>query len=79
MMMMMIMMRISAAVTTTDRIGDKKRGYKILIGKLEREGAGRPRHRRAYNTRMKMNLREVGWGCALDSSGSGYEQPSALL
>jgi hypothetical protein len=44
--------------------------YKILVGKPERKRPlKRPRHR--WEDNIKMDLREIGLGCGLDSSGSG--------
>jgi hypothetical protein len=44
------------------RIGEKRNGYKLLVGKPEgkRRPLGRPRHRWVDNIRM--DLGEVGWG-----------------
>jgi hypothetical protein len=39
-----------------------KHSYKVLVGKLEgKRPLGRPRHR--WEDRIRMDLREMGWGC----------------
>jgi hypothetical protein len=44
--------------------------YKVLVGKPEgKRPLGRPRHRRENGIRM--DLREIGWGCRVDPVGSG--------
>jgi hypothetical protein len=44
--------------------------YRILVGKLEgKRRLGRPGCRLGGN--IKMDFREIGWGCGLDVSGSG--------
>jgi hypothetical protein len=50
--------------------GGKRNAYKILVGKPEGK---RPlvRPRRRWEDNMKMDLRETGFGCGLDSYGSG--------
>jgi hypothetical protein len=46
--------------------------YKILVEKPEgKRPLGRPRRR--WEDNIKMNLREIRFGCGLDSSGSGRE------
>jgi hypothetical protein len=44
--------------------------YRILVGKPEEK---RPleRPRRRWEDGIKMDLREIGWGCGVDSAGSG--------
>jgi hypothetical protein len=42
---------------------------KLLVGKPERKKLlGRPRRR--WEDGIRMDLRETGWGCGLDSTGS---------
>jgi hypothetical protein len=44
------------------RTGEKRNACKILVGKPEgKEPLGRPRRRRVDN--IKIDLREIGWGC----------------
>jgi hypothetical protein len=41
--------------------GEKKKAYRILVGKPEgKRPLGKPRHRLEDN--IKMDFREVGWG-----------------
>jgi hypothetical protein len=43
------------------RIGEKRKVYRLLVGKPERKRPlGRPRHRWVDN--VKMDLLEIGWG-----------------
>jgi len=43
------------------RMGERRGGYRVLVGKHERKRPlGRPRRRWEYN--IKMNLQEVGCG-----------------
>jgi hypothetical protein len=52
-------------------MGEGRNVYKVLVGKPEGK---RPleRPRRRWGNRIKMDLREVGWGgCGVDSPGSG--------
>jgi hypothetical protein len=52
------------------RMEEKRKVYKILLGKQEGKiPLGRPRRRWKYWIRK--GLREVGWGCGLDLVGSG--------
>jgi hypothetical protein len=57
-------------------MGEKRNGYRILVGKPEgKRSLGRPRCRWVNN--VKMDLRErIGW-YGLDRCGSGYEQVEA--
>jgi hypothetical protein len=42
--------------------GEKRNAYRILVGKPERKRSlGRPRRR--WEDNIKMDLREIGWGC----------------
>jgi hypothetical protein len=51
-------------------MGEDRKVYKVLVGKTKRkEPIGRPRHRWDYGIRM--DLREIGWGCRVDSAGQG--------
>jgi hypothetical protein len=52
------------------RMGEGKNVYRILVGKSEGK---RPleRPRRRLEVRIKMDLRKIGWGCGVDSPGSG--------
>jgi hypothetical protein len=44
--------------------------YTVLVGKSEgKRPLGRPRRR--WKDGIKMDLREIGWGCGVDSSGWG--------
>jgi hypothetical protein len=45
--------------------------YKVLVGKAEGK---RPlwRPRRRCEDEIRMDLGEIGWGCGVDSVGSGY-------
>jgi hypothetical protein len=53
------------------RMGEGRNVYRVLVGKTEgKRPLERPRHR--WEDRLKMDLREIGWGgCAVDSPGSG--------
>jgi hypothetical protein len=52
------------------RMGEGRNVYRVLVGKPEGK---RPlvRPRRRWEDGVKMKLREIVWGCAVDSSGSG--------
>jgi hypothetical protein len=51
-------------------MGEMRNPYKILVGKPEgKTSLRRLRHR--WEDNIKMDLREIGWECRLDSSGSG--------
>jgi hypothetical protein len=51
-------------------MGEERKVYKVLVGKPERKRPfANPRHR--WEDGIKMDLREIGWGCGLDSTGSG--------
>jgi hypothetical protein len=44
--------------------------YKVLVGKPEgKRPLGRPRYR--WEAGIKMDLGKTGWGCGMDSVGSG--------
>jgi hypothetical protein len=52
------------------RMGQGRKVYKVLLGKPEgKRPLGRPRRRREDGIRM--DLRETGGGCELDSASSG--------
>jgi hypothetical protein len=52
------------------RMGQGIEVYKILVGKLEgKRSLGRPRRR--WEDGIRMYLREIGWGCKLDSTSTG--------
>jgi hypothetical protein len=51
-------------------MGEGRNVYRVLVGKPEGK---RPleRPRRRWEEGMKMDLEENGWGCGVDSAGSG--------
>jgi hypothetical protein len=50
-------------------MGERRKVYKVLVGKPEgRRPLGRPRRR--WEDGIRMDLREIGLGCGLDSTGS---------
>jgi hypothetical protein len=52
------------------RIGEERKVYEVLMGKPEgRRPLGRPRRR--WEDGVRMDLREIGLGGGLDSTGSG--------
>jgi hypothetical protein len=52
------------------RMGDGRNVYRVLVGKPEgKRSLERPRRR--WENGIKVDLREIGWGCGVDSSGSG--------
>jgi hypothetical protein len=51
-------------------MGEGRNVYRVLVGKPEgKRPVGRPRCR--WKDGIKMDLRETGWGCGVDSPGSG--------
>jgi hypothetical protein len=50
-------------------MGEMRNAYSILVGKPEGK---RPleKPRRRWKDNIRMDLRKIGWGCGLDSSGS---------
>jgi hypothetical protein len=52
------------------RLGEERKVYKVLVGK---PGKIRPlgRQRSRWEKGNRMDLREIGWGCGVDLSGSG--------
>jgi hypothetical protein len=52
------------------RMGEGRNVYRVLVGKPEgKRQLGRPRRR--WEDGIKMDLREIGWVCGVDSPGSG--------
>jgi hypothetical protein len=53
-------------------MGEERKLYKVLVGKPEgKRSLERPRRR--WEDGIRIDLREIGWGCGLDSTGSGEE------
>jgi hypothetical protein len=52
------------------RMGEGRNVYRVLVGKPEGK---RPleRPRRRWEDGIKIDLREIGWGCGVDSAGLG--------
>jgi hypothetical protein len=50
---------------------EEKKVYRVLVGK---PGGKRPlgRPRRRWRDGIRMDLREIGWGCRVDPVGSGF-------
>jgi hypothetical protein len=68
MMIIIIIMRMRWAGHVAC-MGKERKVYKVLVRKpYERRPLGRPR--RGCEDGIRMDLREVGWGCGLDSTGS---------
>jgi hypothetical protein len=58
-------------------MGEERKVYKVLVGKPEgKRPLGRPRRR--WEDGIRMDLREIGLGCGLDSTGSG-QGPVAVV
>jgi hypothetical protein len=52
------------------RMGEGRNVYRVLVGKPEgKRPVERPRRRWDYG--IKMDLREIGWGCGVDEPDSG--------
>jgi hypothetical protein len=52
------------------RMGEGRNVCRVLVGKPEgKRPLGRPSHR--WEDGIKMDLREIGWGCGVDSPASG--------
>jgi hypothetical protein len=52
-------------------MGEGRNVYRGLVGKPEgKRPLGRPTRR--WEDGIKMDLREIGWGCGVDSPGPGY-------
>jgi hypothetical protein len=44
-------------------MGEKRNAYRLLVGKAEgKRPLGRPRRRWVYNTSIRKDLGQVGWG-----------------
>jgi hypothetical protein len=53
-----------------ERMGEGRNVYRVLVGKAEgRRPLGRPRRR--WEDGIRMDLEDIGWGCGVDSPGSG--------
>jgi hypothetical protein len=52
-----------------ERVGEWRNVYMVLVGKARKKPLERPRRR--WEDGIKMYLREIGWGCGVDSGGSG--------
>jgi hypothetical protein len=51
-------------------MGEERNVYRVLVGKREgKRTLERPRRR--WEDGIKMDLREIDWGCRVDSPGSG--------
>jgi hypothetical protein len=51
-------------------MGEGRNLYRVLVGKPEgKRSVERPRRR--WEDGIKMDLREIVWGCGVDSPGSG--------
>jgi hypothetical protein len=51
-------------------MGEEKKVYKVLVGNFEgKRPLGRPR--RMWEDGITMDLTVIGWGCGMDSVGSG--------
>jgi hypothetical protein len=51
-------------------MGEERKVYKVLVGKPEgKRPLGRPSRR--WENGIIMDLREIGWGCGVDSVSSG--------
>jgi hypothetical protein len=52
------------------RMAEGRNAYRVLVGKPEgKKPLLRPRRR--WEDGVKMDFREIGWGCGVDSPGSG--------
>jgi hypothetical protein len=49
---------------------EERKLYKVLVGKPEGKSP-LGRSRRKWKDGIRMDLREMGWGCGLDPTGSG--------
>jgi hypothetical protein len=59
---------VGGACGTHDR--GEREVYKVLVGKPKgKRPLGRPR--RKWEDGIRMDVREIGYGCRLDSTGSG--------
>jgi hypothetical protein len=54
------------------RMGEDRKVYRVLVGNPEgKRPLGRPMRRWDG---IRMDLREIGWGCRVDPAGSGQGQ-----
>jgi hypothetical protein len=51
-------------------MGKERKVYKVLMGKPEGKRPLR-RLRCRWESGIRVNLREIGWDCGVDSAGSG--------
>jgi hypothetical protein len=50
-------------------MGEERKVYRVLVGNPERKRSlGRPRRR--WEDGIRMDLKEIGWGCRVDAVGS---------
>jgi hypothetical protein len=50
------------------RMGEERKMYRVLVGKLEEKRPfGRPKRR--WEDGIRIDLREMGWGCRVDPVG----------
>jgi hypothetical protein len=51
-------------------MGEDRKVYKVLVGEPKgKRPLGRPRRR--WEDGIRMEFKEIGWGCGLDSTGLG--------
>jgi hypothetical protein len=51
-------------------MGEERKVYRVLVGKPEgKRPLGRPR--RKWKAVIRMDLRDIPWGCLIQSIGSG--------
>jgi hypothetical protein len=51
-------------------MGEKRKVYRVLVGKPEgKRPVGRSRSR--WEDGIRKDIREIGWGCRVNSIGSG--------
>jgi hypothetical protein len=52
------------------RMGENRKVHKVLVGEPKgKRPLGRPRRR--WEDGIRMEFKEIGWGCGLDSTGLG--------
>jgi hypothetical protein len=56
-------------------MGEKRHAYRFLVGK----SVGRRPNACTWKDNIKVYIKEIGWWCGLDSSGSDKDQWWALL
>jgi hypothetical protein len=50
-------------------MGEERKMYRVLVGKLEgKRPLGKPKRR--WEDGIRIDLREMGWGCRVDPVGS---------